>query len=73
LCDEPTGALDSKNSAAIISLLVDIGQRIRCPIIMITHDLSIAKVAHRIFYMKDGRIERQEINARPLSPEELTW
>ncbi|MEL7624767.1 MAG: ABC transporter ATP-binding protein [Clostridiales bacterium] len=72
LCDEPTGALDSKNSAAIIRLLMDIGKKLRCPIIIITHDLSIAKVAHRIFYMKDGKIERQEVNDQPLSPEELT-
>ncbi len=71
LCDEPTGALDTKNSAAIIKLLADMSATMGCPTILITHDLNIAKVAKRIFYMRDGRIERQEINPDPMPPEGL--
>jgi len=71
LCDEPTGALDTKNSAAIIKLLVEMSQNMGCPTILITHDLNIAKVAKRVFYMRDGRIERQEYNPSPMSPDEL--
>jgi len=71
LCDEPTGALDSKNSAAIIKLLADTGRTLQCPIILITHDMNIANVAKRLFYMKDGRIDRQEINPEPKPPDTL--
>ena len=71
LCDEPTGALDSKNSAAIIKLLAETGRTLQCPIILITHDMNIANVAKRLFYMKDGRIDRQEINHEPKPPDTL--
>ena len=71
LCDEPTGALDSKNSKAVIRLLVEIGQTVQCPVILITHDQNIAKVARRLFYMKDGKIDRQEVNACPMQAEDL--
>ncbi|MCL1805836.1 MAG: ABC transporter ATP-binding protein [Clostridiales bacterium] len=73
LCDEPTGALDSTNSAAIIKLLAEVGHKLNCPVIVITHEVSIAKIANRVFYMKDGRIDRQENNPEPLSPDDLTW
>jgi putative ABC transport system ATP-binding protein len=73
LCDEPTGALDSKNSAAVIQLLVEMGRTLRCPVLVITHNGQVAQVAHRVFYMKDGRIDRVEVNEDPLPADELTW
>jgi putative ABC transport system ATP-binding protein len=73
LCDEPTGALDSKNSAAVIKLLVEMGQTLRCPVLVITHNGEVAKLAHRVFYMKDGKIERVETNESPLPAEEVIW
>jgi putative ABC transport system ATP-binding protein len=73
LCDEPTGALDSKNSAAVIKLLMEMGRTLRCPVLVITHNGEVARIAHRVFYMKDGRIDRVEINERPLPADELKW
>ncbi|MDR0434089.1 MAG: ABC transporter ATP-binding protein [Gracilibacteraceae bacterium] len=73
LCDEPTGALDSKNSAAVVQLLLRMGRTLRCPVLVITHNSEVARVAGRVFYMKDGKIDRIEVNPSPLPADELTW
>lgn len=73
LCDEPTGALDSKNSVAVVGLLLEVRARLGCPVVAITHNAGMAGVADRVFHMKDGRIERVEENEKPLSAEELVW
>lgn len=73
LCDEPTGALDSKNSVAVVKLLVDVGRRFGCPVMTITHNSEMARIADRVFHMKDGRLERVDINDAPCKVEELVW
>lgn len=73
LCDEPTGALDSKNSVAIVALLLEVGKSLRCPVVTITHNAEMARVANRVFYMKDGKIERMEVNPSPCTAKELDW
>ncbi len=60
LADEPTGNLDSRNSAEILQLLRDSSRRYRQTLIMITHDENIALQADRILAMEDGRIVREE-------------
>jgi putative ABC transport system ATP-binding protein len=61
LADEPTGNLDSKTSDEIMSLLVDI-HRAGNTIILVTHEESIARYAHRIIRLIDGRISSDEKN-----------
>ena len=56
LADEPTGNLDSRASDEIIALLKLFNQKYKQTIIMITHDLEIAKQADRIVTIEDGRI-----------------
>jgi putative ABC transport system ATP-binding protein len=56
LADEPTGNLDSQNSAAVLGLLRDLNQRIGQTILMITHDLEAASYAGRSVHIRDGRI-----------------
>jgi len=56
LADEPTGNLDSVNSAKILEILAQIQERHGTTLIMVTHDLSIAATAHRHVAMRDGRI-----------------
>lgn len=73
LCDEPTGALDSKNSVAVVELLLKVRDYLNCPVITITHNAEMAKVADRVFYMKDGRLVRLEENAHPISAGEMEW
>ncbi|WP_105619520.1 ABC transporter ATP-binding protein [Vallitalea okinawensis] len=55
LADEPTGNLDSKSSDAIMGLLQQLHRKGHT-IVMITHDLEVAKKAERIIHVKDGRI-----------------
>ena len=56
LADEPTGNLDSQNSAAVLGLLKDLNQRTGQTILMITHDAEAASYAGRAVHMRDGRI-----------------
>ena len=59
LADEPTGNLDKKNSDEIIELLRRANQEYRQTIIMITHNLEIAKIADRVIVIEDGKIIRE--------------
>ena len=62
LADEPTGNLDSKASDEIISLLKISNKKFNQTVIMITHDLEIAKEADRVITIEDGKIIRDENN-----------
>ena len=61
LADEPTGNLDSKNSAEIIGLLKMFHKEYQQTLIVITHDERIALQADRIISIEDGRISRDEV------------
>jgi putative ABC transport system ATP-binding protein len=56
LADEPTGNLDSENSAAVLGLMKDLNRRLGQTILMITHDSDAASYADRIVRMRDGCI-----------------
>ena len=56
LADEPTGNLDSKSSDEIVALLKKSNKELKQTIIMITHNLEIAKMADRIIKIEDGKI-----------------
>ncbi len=56
LADEPTGNLDSVNSAKILEILAQVQERHGTTLIMVTHDLGIAATAHRHVAMRDGMI-----------------
>ena len=62
LADEPTGNLDSKASEEIISLLKLSNKKFNQTVIIITHDLEIAKEAERVITIEDGRIKKDERN-----------
>lgn len=72
LCDEPTGALDSKTSIQVLKVLWNFSRNYHKPIVMVTHNADIAKMADRVFYFKDGIIDRNVKNDHPLDPEELS-
>ena len=59
LADEPTGNLDSKASEEIVELLRLSNKKYNQTIVMITHDLEIAKTADRIIKIEDGRIVKR--------------
>jgi putative ABC transport system ATP-binding protein len=56
LADEPTGNLDSENAVLILDLLSDLHRQRQMTLILITHDMSVARRASRAIQMKDGRI-----------------
>lgn len=61
LADEPTGNLDSKNSDEIINLLKLTNKKYGQTIVMITHDMEIAKIADRVITIEDGQVIGDEI------------
>lgn len=60
MADEPTGSLDSHNREEIQQLISMLCREKGHTFLMVTHDSSLASIAHRIVYMRDGRIERIE-------------
>ncbi|CAK7051150.1 ABC transporter ATP-binding protein [Tissierella sp.] len=60
LADEPTGNLDHKNGENIINLLIESNKRFNQTILMITHNLELAKKANRILEILDGKIVKEK-------------
>jgi ABC-type lipoprotein export system ATPase subunit len=54
--DEPTGNLDSENSQQIMKLFIELNKRLNYTIVIVTHDMSIGKMANRIIEMRNGLI-----------------
>jgi putative ABC transport system ATP-binding protein len=65
LADEPTGNLDSKTGEDIMKLFAELWRKGNT-IILVTHEEEIARHAHRIIRIRDGLIERDEINPNPI-------
>jgi putative ABC transport system ATP-binding protein len=64
LADEPTGNLDTKNSEAVLQMLLKSNRELKQTTLMITHNPEAAAIAGRILYMRDGQIVREEKGAR---------
>jgi len=64
LADEPTGNLDTKNSDAVLNMLLRSNRELGQTTLMITHNPEAAAIASRILYMRDGRIVREEKGSR---------
>jgi putative ABC transport system ATP-binding protein len=60
LADEPTGNLDTKNSEAVLDMLVRSNRELKQTTLMITHNPEAAAIAGRILHMRDGQIVREE-------------
>ncbi|HHY66470.1 MAG TPA: ABC transporter ATP-binding protein [Alicyclobacillus sp.] len=73
LCDEPTGALDSATGIQVLKVLRDFHLRYGKTVIIITHNAGIARMVDRVFYLKDGRLDRIEAVPDPVPPEEVSW
>ncbi|MEM0149178.1 MAG: ABC transporter ATP-binding protein, partial [Candidatus Micrarchaeaceae archaeon] len=59
LADEPTGNLDSVTAKDVMNLLIRIGKENDTTILMVTHDIDLAKYAERRVYIRDGLIEKE--------------
>ncbi|WP_045217013.1 ABC transporter ATP-binding protein [Desulfonatronovibrio magnus] len=73
MCDEPTGALDSRTGIKVLDVIQQVNAGIGTTTVVITHNEVIGKMAHRIVRISDGRISGIITNEHRASPEELEW
>lgn len=62
LCDEPTGALDSKTSRDILVLLEKINEKYGTTMLIVTHNNSIKNMVHKVIFLKDGIVRNEYLN-----------
>ena len=72
LCDEPTGALDSRTGRAILGLLSDLCRKDGMTVIVVTHNAELGKLADRLIRVNDGKIVENALQTAA-SPEDITW
>ena len=73
LCDEPTGALDSKTGVLILNLLQDMSNNKGTTVVIVTHNAILAEAADKVIRIKNGQIESIVINESPKKVADLEW
>lgn len=73
LCDEPTGALDSKTGKSILILLKKLCDKDGQTVIIVTHNANIALIAERVIRLSDGKIISDEKNPSPKEIDDIEW
>ncbi len=73
LADEPTAALDYTTSIEVLSVIEDIVKNQGATVMMVTHNVEIAKMADRVVKVRGGRIASIKKNLHPVHAQELVW
>jgi len=73
LCDEPTGALDSKTGVVVLEALETVNRELGTTTVLITHNADIARMADRVIRLADGRIAEVRENPSKVPARELHW
>ena len=73
LCDEPTGALDYVTGKQILALLQNTCRDKKMTVIVITHNLALTPMADKVIHIRNGKVEKTEINTNPLPVEQIEW
>lgn len=73
LCDEPTGALDSKTGQQVLEVLHTASRQKGSTVLVITHNQEIAKVADRVIVINNGSVESVTLQEHPKRVMELDW
>ena len=73
LCDEPTGALDSKTGILVLEAIERVNRELGTSTAVITHNSIVAGMADRVIHIADGRIASVEANAERRPAPELSW
>ncbi|MYZ48198.1 ABC transporter ATP-binding protein [Propylenella binzhouense] len=73
LCDEPTGALDSRTGIRVLEALTTVNESLGTTTAIITHNAAIQRIAHRVFTFSDGRIVETHENAERVRPADVEW
>ncbi len=71
-CDEPTGAVDEETAKSVLEILQNLNKKYETTIVLITHNASIAKLAHSIVKMNSGKIVGVETN-KPQEARKISW
>ncbi len=71
LCDELTGALDTKSSKTVLEFIEKINKLYKTTTVIITHNEAIAQMADRVIYIKDGKTQENKINTEKISASDL--
>ena len=73
LCDEPTGALDSKTGEQVLDLLTRLCHDYSTTVVIITHNASIAPLGNRLIRMRNGSVQEMTVNEHPAKVADITW
>ena len=73
LCDEPTGALDSKTGIKVLEALTTVSAETGATTLVITHNAAIAAIADRVVNFANGTISSEQRNAARKAPSEVSW
>jgi putative ABC transport system ATP-binding protein len=73
LCDEPTGALDSRTGVHVLEAIAAANDELGTTTAIITHNAAIKDIAHRFFLFGDGRIVDTHRNDHRIAPKDVTW
>ena len=73
LCDEPTGALDSKTGIRVLDALSQVNEELGTTTALITHNAAIKDMAHRVLLFGDGRITGTQVNDSRKPPSAISW
>ena len=73
LCDEPTGALDSKTGVLILNLLQDMSNNHNTTVVIVTHNAILADAADKVIRIKNGQIKSINVNNNPKKVADLEW
>lgn len=73
LCDEPTGALDSRTGTQVLQVLQDMSRAQGATVVIVTHNAAIASIADRVVRMRDGKVESVTVNEHPQLISEVEW
>ncbi len=71
--DEPTGALDEEKGREALQMLLDINEKYKTTLIMVTHNPNFANIADMVLYIKDGRVDRIKKNKTKLKASKIDW
>ena len=71
--DEPTGALDYVTGKQILALLQNTCRDKKMTVIVITHNLALTPMADKVIHIRNGKVEKTEINTNPLPVEQIEW
>ena len=73
LCDEPTGALDSRTGVLILNLLQGMSNNKNTTVVIVTHNAILAEAADKVIRIKNGQVESITVNDNPKMVTDLDW